>query len=182
MKEKKYMNDWETSVSLDEKTGRDRRTPVYRGTWSVQSPEGRKTALLLSGAGCLGFWFCFVLYMLLDFPGTRVLYVFLPLALAVFPGAYWIMGLYSLARAPLKMTRVQREKSLGRMRRCAVGAAVFCFVASVGDLILLFRRGTFDGEGPGFLLLLAADAVCLLSARAEGLFLRGLEEESPAEA
>ena len=33
MKERKYKEDWYNQTSFDEKTGKEKRTPVYRGDW-----------------------------------------------------------------------------------------------------------------------------------------------------
>lgn len=171
MKERKYKDDWYNEVSLDDR-GREKRTPVYRGSWFRLPAAYPKKALLLRAALP---WLCFAvllfLYFRLDFPGTRVLYVFLPAALALFPGLYWFLGIVSFLRAPEKMTRLQKETGIGRVLRSAVGCAVFCCAALVGDLVLLCTGAA--GEWPGTLLILAA----ALTALAAALFFRGMNRD-----
>ena len=113
MKERKYKEDWVNETRFDDR-GKEKRVPVYRGPVFGLAPDCDKKSLLLRALfpwlGCL---ILLVLFFWLDFPGTRILYVFLPAALALFPCFYWAAGLWALFRAPDRMTRLQKENSIG---------------------------------------------------------------------
>ena len=47
MKERKYKDDWVNETRFDEKTGREKRVPVYRGDWYHLSGDRTKRKLLL---------------------------------------------------------------------------------------------------------------------------------------
>ncbi len=160
------MDDWVNETRFDERTGKEKRVPVYRGEYyrfdeslfprSRRIPEGT--------GGCALFLLPLVLWFLLDFPATRVLYVFLPAALGLFPAVYWILGLLTLFSAPEKMTRLQKEKGPARMLRCAAACALLAAMASLGDLVYLLSSAPPRPEWPGLLLLLCAALSAFLSA------------------
>ena len=148
-------DDYIIEVSLDE-NGKEIRTPIYRGVWYSLPKAQKQKALqwLIPRAGIvLLLW---GLYLGLDFPGTRVLYVFLPLACAIFPLAYWIMGLVSLFRTPEKMSSLQKEKSLGRITHSTAAAMVCTGISLIGDIVYSLQKGIMNQEGKGALLLLLA--------------------------
>jgi len=181
VKERKFRNDWQTVVSLDEATGREKRTPVYRGAWYTLGEAEKRSALVFC-AGCVAaFWAALIGWFLLDPPGTRVLYVFLPAALSLFPAAYALMGLAALVRLPGRMTRLQREKSLGRLLHSGAGAAVLTALAGAGDLVYIFVSGFSAREGAGLALLLLCAAAAGLAARRSLRVQNGLAEQAPAE-
>ena len=168
VKEKRYRDDWAAEVSLDERSGKDRLTPIYRGTWYFLPVASRKSALRQTGLCFLAFLAGWVLFLLLDFPGTRVLYVFLPLALAVFPLVYWGMGLYTLARLPGKMTRLQKEKSLGRILHSSAGAGILAGTSFLGEMIFHLETQTPRSGFPGSFLLL----LCVFAASLSAYYIR----------
>lgn len=175
MKERKYKDDWYNEVSLDDR-GKEKRTPVYRGAW-FRLPAGQEKKALLPWA-CVP-WMCCIalilLYFRLDFPGARMLYVFLPAALTLFPGLYWLLGIVSLFRAPQKMTRLQKENSVGRILRSAAGCTVCLCAALLGDLVLLCTG--VSGEWPGTLMLLVAALTAFTALRFFRAVVQDLSEE-----
>ena len=164
MKERKYKEDWVNETRFDDR-GKEKRVPVYRGPVFGLAPDCDKKSLLLRALlpwlGCL---ILLVLFFWLDFPGTRILYVFLPAALALFPCFYWAVGLWALFRAPDRMTRLQKENSIGRILRSAVGCTVFSFAALPGEVIFLLSGGDASREYPGSLILLGAAILALGAA------------------
>ena len=156
MKERKYKEDWVNETRFDAK-GNEKRVPVYRGPlFSLPSgPEKRNLLLysLLPWAALLALllgWFG------MDFPGTRVLYVFLPAGLILFPCLYWAMGIFAVLRVPQKMTRVQKETGIGRVLRSAAACLILCGAALLGECVFLLSGGNPGREWPGMLMLLAA--------------------------
>ena len=166
MKERKYKEDWINESRIDEKTGRETRVPVYRGSLFTLPPGSAKRKLLLRTLlPWAGFLVLLVLYFVLDFPGTRVIYVFLPAALALFPCLYWAMGIAALCRAPEQMTRLQKENSIGRIYRSAMGCTLFPEAALIGEAVFLLSGGEPSREWPGMFMLLAAASIALYAAR-----------------
>lgn len=177
MKERKYKEDWKNEMRIDDR-GREKRVPVYRGSW-YNLPAGKSAKSLLPQAvlllalylGMLVAWF------IVDFPGTRILYVFLPAAVSLFPCLYWVLGVWGLYRAPQKMTRLQKENSVGRILRSAAGCAIFSVCALVGDIVYLFAGSDPSGEWPGTILLLCAAASAVIAVSVFRNMNRGISEE-----
>ena len=163
MKERKYKEDWINETRIDEK-GKEKRVPVYRGEMFT-FPSGRnKQQLLLSALlPWIGYLALLILYFMLDFPGGRVLYVFLPAALGLFPCLYWAMGIWGLFCAPREMTRVQKETGISRILRSAAGCAVFSCASLAGEAVFLLTGGDAAREWPGLLMLAACAALAVLT-------------------
>lgn len=166
MKERKYKEDWINETRFDDR-GREKRVPVYRGAWFT-APEGtdRRKLLITAALPWLMYLALILLYFLLNFPGTRVLYVFLPAALGLFPCLYWAMGIWGVFRAPEKMTRLQKENGIGRVLRSAAGCAVCSGGALIGEAVFLFSGGQAAREWPGAAMLLAAALLAFGTAKA----------------
>ena len=159
MKERKYKEDWINETRIDEK-GREKRVPVYRGElFTLPSGRNRQQLFLLALLPWIGFLTLLILYFMLDFPGARVLYVFLPAALSLFPCLYWVMGVWGILRAPEKMTRVQKETGIGRVLRSAAACAILSCAALIGEAVFLFSGGDASREWPGALMLAACAAL-----------------------
>ena len=157
MKERKYKEDWVNETRFDEKTGKEKRIPVYRGDWFHLSAEQTKRRLLTEALlPWIGYIALIVLYMKLNFPGTAVLYVFIPVGLSLFPALYWLMGIAAFFRAEDKMTRLQKENGIGRILRSAAGCAIFSMAALLGNIVFLFAASQAEKEWPGTLMLLLA--------------------------
>lgn len=159
MKERKYKEDWINETRIDEK-GKEKRVPVYRGPVFETAPGQEKQKLLLSA---FLLWTAYlvllILYFRLNFSGAGILYIFLPAALGVFPGLYWVMGIWGLFRAPRKMTRVQKETGTGRILRSAAACTVCSCAALIGEIVFLLSGGDGSREWPG-ILMLAGCAAC----------------------
>lgn len=169
MKERKYKEDYGFSTTMDHR-GREKREAVYRGDWySYQGggQTGSRTRIvsLILLAFCVAF---FLIYMKLNSPSSRCMYVMPLAACALAPLAYWGMGVFAMWRAPERMTRLQKENGAGRVLRSSVGCAVLLGMACVGDLLfMLFSlKARFSEELLAFAMLLCA-AMCAM-----GCFLR----------
>ena len=175
VKEKRYMNDWVNETRIDEKTGREKRVPVYRGTWYVSGcgPREKRRLLLAVSAAFVLQAALPIVYFLLDFPGARTLYVFLPLAFALFPALYWMTGLHCAFRAQQRMTRAEHERSFARMLRSSAACAVFDGAALVGETILLILSPPDLRELPG----LVFPAVALCASVCAARVLRGAQPQ-----
>lgn len=167
LKERKYIEDYALESYLDEK-GHDKRRVVHRGdSYRYQSPAKAKKALQrLLGCFLLGA-VLYVCYLLLGTPSTYCMYVLPIAACAVFPFAYWAMGLVSMwhsVRGMKAITRTEKEKGIARIVRSAIGCAAFLSMAGVGCVVFCLRnRAVLLQELPGFALLICA-AACSIAA------------------
>ena len=156
MKERKYKEDWVNETRFDDK-GREKRVPVYRGDWFGLAPGQVKRRLLAEALlPWVGFIALVLLYFRLNFPGSTVLYVFLPAALSLFPALYWVLGIAGFFRAGEKMTRLQKENGIGRILRSSAGCTIFILAALLGNAVFLLVGGRPGQEWPGTLMLLLA--------------------------
>ena len=163
MKERKYKEDYGLEMRVDER-GRERREAVYRGEWFAMEDESTKRGLVVcSGTAATLFAVLYLLYLEWNTPSTRCIYVFPIAACALAPLAYWIMGVWSMAHAPEKMTRVQKEKGVGRVLRSAVSCAALILMACVGDVIYMLAglKENAKAEWTGFALLMCCAAAAL---------------------
>ena len=157
MKERKYKEDWVNETRFDEKTGKEKRVPVYRGDWFHFSAGQTKRRLLPEALlPWIGFTALILLYLKLNFPGATVLYVFIPAGLSLFPALYWFLGIVAFFRTDDKMTRLQKENGIGRILRSSAGCAIFSVAALLGNIIFLFAGSRAEKEWPGTLMLLMA--------------------------
>ena len=124
----KYVDDFKTELVRDEK-GKLRKKTTYIGVWTVLRESGKKTLLQLITAAILsGLCGIFLVWiLLLTHASSGSLFVILPLAAALFPALYAIMGAFSLPYRQKPMRRDQYMHSFVRMQRSAV--AILAFVA-----------------------------------------------------
>lgn len=172
MKERRYKEDYALEEYIDER-GREKRRAVYRGPYFTMDAQ-KRSAFLKAALPCAAlFAASYLFYMKLSTPSAYCMYVLPIAACAVIPYLYWAMGLYTLFRAPLRMTRLQRETGAGRVLRSAAACMFFLGAACAGDLIYMaVSLGSgFVRELPGFALLLgAASCAAFCFKRAKEFF------------
>ncbi|MBP3540675.1 MAG: hypothetical protein J6K72_02485 [Clostridia bacterium] len=169
MKERKYKEDYGFRSYIDSR-GKEKREAVYQGDYFAYEGGApvRKKALvesLVFFAICLILYF---VYMKLNTPSSSCMYVLPISACALIVLVYWAMGLFSMWRAPEKMTRLQKENGVGRVLRSSVGCGVLLAMASLGDILfmLLTLKERYTEEILGFAFLACA------AMAAMGCFLR----------
>lgn len=180
MKERRYVDDWVNEIEIDDK-GRERQIPKYRGEYFVYDvrdgkPERLKYALSLFAAYVL----CLLVYFCIDLYGTRVLAVFMPMGVSLFPALYWGIGAFSILREPEKMTRAEKEKGPGRILRSAGACMMLMVIAAVADLVTALMGGYFAKELPGILLLAAASLAAIWEVRYFDPVVRRIHALAPA--
>lgn len=169
MKERKYKEDYSLR-SFVTAQGKEKREPVYQGDY-FRFAEGtaEKSRVFRFSFLCAALFAAFYfLYLSLNTPSSRCMYVLPVAACALAPLAYWLMGLYALYRAPEKMTRLQKENGSGRILRSATGCMMLLGIGCIGDLIFMLSAGQqqWGQELPGFALL------CCCTIAAMGCFWR----------
>ena len=167
MKERKYKEDYQIEVTMTDR-GRDKRVAVYRGKWySLNVTAKEKNLLRIFAVGAFVLFIIFyLLYMKLSTPSSRCMYVLPVAAAGLLPAAYWAMGLFTMLRAPERMTSVQKESGIGRVMRSGMGCMALTGIAAVGDVIFLFTGSALGEEWPGLMLL------CCCALAGAGCFLR----------
>ena len=158
MKERKYKEDYRIEVTMDDR-GRDRRKAVYQGD-DFYLPEGAGHRWTYAAMFAV-YATLYLLYMMMNTPGSHCIYVLPVAACAVIPSAYWAMGLFSMLHSPQKMTSTQKEKGIGRVMRSAMGCMVLMLTACAGDLIFMSRSGNWAEELPAFALMACAGMTAL---------------------
>lgn len=159
MKEKSLKEKWRLEQRITD-SGKEKRVPVYTGDYYTLT-EKREPLWAKGCAGLLIYAACAVLFMKLKLRGTYCLYVLPVFLCGLIPMLYWAMGVFSMRRVPEKMNELDKEKSVGRIMKSALGTAVCSGTALVGDLILLITQKP-EKEWIDTLLL----ALALLSAAA----------------
>ncbi len=178
MKERKYINDWINEVRLNKKTGRDERVPVYTGKWYKADAKGKSLAAR-KGTYCILLVLCIaltILFFWVDDAATRNLLVFLPAALSFFPMFYWILGVWTVYRLKDRFTRVQKEKSYGRIQHSSIGCGICLGLAFAGNVGRLLTGGPMPGDIPGTALLLSAAAAAFAAFRQQQVMERHITE------
>lgn len=169
MKERKYKEDYGFETYFDDK-GREKRRTVYKGEWFRTDAQDKnlKIRALIPFALCAA---SYLIYMKLNSPSGRCMYVLPLAACALIPLVYWAMGLFTLWRIPEKMTRLQKETAPGRVLRSSVGCGVLLSIACVGDIIFMLTSPAArqSGEITGFIFLAVS------AASAMGGFIRARE-------
>lgn len=148
MKERKYKDQYRVVAEPDARTGSPRGRAEYSGAYyryPAGSPAPRRRALGL-GAGLALFWLFALAYLRLGRTTSRCAYALLPMIAALLPGAYGLIGAFSLLRAPERMTVLHREKGPGRAVRSALGCGILCAAGAVGCAVFLSLSARW-GEG-----------------------------------
>ena len=118
----------------------------YAGDWyrfPDGTPEPRRRALRLA-APLAAYWLCAAIYLTTASATDRYMPALVPFLLGLFPGVYGMMGLAAFARAPGRMTILQREKGPGRVVRSALGCGVFSAIATIGAAVCLTRAASWN--------------------------------------
>lgn len=169
MKERKYKDDYGFHSYVDSR-GKERREAVYQGEYFVM--EGGAASLKKTRTESVLFLLVFtalyLVYLKLNTPSASCMYVLPIAACALIVLVYWSMGIFTMWRAPERMTRLQKENGVGRVLRSSVGCGILLTMACVGDLLLILTtlKERYTEELPGFALLGCAAMTAL------GCFLR----------
>ncbi len=138
MKARKYKESYRVTDD-----GAGRRGAVYAGEYfgcPAGSASVRQRALASAPWTAL-YWLAALAYLRTARATGRCFYALVPFIIGLMPGAYAIMGLIAMLRAPERMTVVQRENGPGRLTRAALGCGIFSAVGCVGCAAFLSVGG-----------------------------------------
>lgn len=166
MKERKYKEDYTIRTILSEK-GQEQQEVVYRGEYFhfCGGTQEKNRTLRWSLCCAVVFFACYLVFLKLNTPSSLCIYVMPVSAIAIIPFAYWCMGLFALYRCKDRMTRLQKETSLGRILHSSIGCTIFLAMACTGDVIymLVSLKERAMKETPG-LAFLSCAAIAALSS------------------
>jgi len=163
VKQRRYKKEYRIVTDVDPRTGRPREIAEYTGVY-YRLPEGSPRRRAAPIGACLAlYWLAAPAYLRFARATGRCAYALLPFMLGLIPGAYGAMGLAVLARAPERMTIVQRESGPGRLLRSALGCGLFSALGAAGCAVYLSVAGRW-GEGWFEPLLCAAASAAAWAA------------------
>ena len=140
MKARKYKESYRL---VDEGGHLGQRRAEYVGeyySFPEGTPAGRQRAL--RGAAWVAlYWLATLLYLRTGRATGRCMYALIPVLIGLLPGVYAALGVATTARAPERMTLVQREDGPGRLVRAALGCAAFSAAGCIGCIV----RVSIDG-------------------------------------
>ena len=162
VKARKYRESYRI---VDGGAGTGRRDAVYAGEY-FGYPAGshpiRRRALATAPWAAL-YWLATLLYLRTAGATGRCIYALVPMMVGLLPGAYALMGLATMLRAPERLTVVQRENGPGRLTRAALGCGVSSAVGCVGCAAFVTINGLWAQAWHEPLLAAAASAAAWLA-------------------
>ena len=179
MKQRKYKEAYRIVSHTDARTGRERRDAEYTGAhyrFPEGSPAPRRRALRLAPVLAV-YWLAALAWLKTAGITGRCVYALPPFLLGLFPGAYSLMGLVSMLRAPERMTVVQRETGVGRLMRSGLGCGIFSAVGAVGGVVCVSVAGRWGDSWHEPLLTSLAAAAGFFAFRLARRDYRALEED-----
>ncbi len=158
VKERKYKDRYEIVTSVDPRTGREKRSARYAGEY-YRFPDGTaKARATWPGAAVALYWLLALVYLRFGRATSHCIYALPPFLIGLVPGFYALMGLFTLLRAPERMTVVQRENGPGRLTRSSLGCGVFGALGAAGGAVFLTLSGQWAAGWVDALLMVGAAA------------------------
>lgn len=160
----KYADDFRIESETDSK-GRTKEKAVYIGNWYVfrdfcSSDRWKMIITLVAGVAVMIFQF---LQVLQTHVGSGSLFVLLPMAAALFPGLYLLMGAAGLPYKGNPMRRDQYMHSVIRVSRSAVAILSCNTVAFAATFVLRIVTGDWmflSGDFIYLALFIVSTAFC----------------------
>ena len=137
----RYVEDFRIEESLDER-GKMHRKAVYIGNWTVlrKTGSGALAKLIASAALAAAAAVLLVRTMLLTHASSGSLFVMIPLAAALFPALYLVMGAFSLPYRQKPMRRDRFMHGITRMQRSSVAVIAFAAVSLIVSDWMFFKE------------------------------------------
>lgn len=140
----KYTKDYETRVEM--KGNKKVETLIYKGKYykfDISDAKFKRLKLVYILFSCL-FFIAFVFIGLLNTNGSRQFYIILPYLFTFLPIFYEIMGTIKLLKSESKLTFVEYDTSVSRIRRSTIGILVFSMTSVIGEIIYLMSNKITD--------------------------------------
>lgn len=159
---RRYLNDYEV-IPYVGANGKSKQKLRYVGSWYCISDDATTDKKILQ-LHILSYIVAtaVLLALLLNHSAYLTMYVSVPAVIALFPIAYLLMGSFRLPWKARPLRRDERDKSLNRMWRSAVGILILFGIVTVGYVVFWFVAGErFVWQDTAFLL---CSAVVLLGS------------------
>jgi hypothetical protein len=142
---RKYINDY-VLQELPDKKGKLRKVSVYKGPLYRFTGDGAKTARALS-VPVLAATLCCVTPLVTVSPATRLMYVMVPLVLALLPLARLWICVYGAVRAGESVTRDKKDRISGSLAPWGMTLLVLAAVSLAGQAYNLIAAGFTRPDG-----------------------------------
>ncbi|MBP5160300.1 MAG: hypothetical protein ILP10_08405 [Lachnospiraceae bacterium] len=132
---RRYRNEYK--IVTDEATGKEKI--IYIGSYYrfELSEEGKKARTRLYIILLVMILLLFAGGALINNVGSRIMYVMVPYAIAVFPVAYLTMGVVRTALERGDMEHIAYDCTVTRIRKSTVGIMAFMGISFAGDMVLI---------------------------------------------
>ena len=149
MATKKYISDYRMENVLDEKTGKLRTVPVYRGDLYsfISSEEDVKKGTLIFVIATVTAFVVLVATLLVNARCARVIYVSLPVAALVFPVYGCMASMLRLLNVKEQVSREHSDKLAGRYTSSSFFMMLLSGISVIGHIVYIcLGRETWPDE------------------------------------
>lgn len=125
------------------KDGSKKETVVYQGNHyelQISSEQKKKTVIRLI-LGLLLLLLIFAGIGSLNNEGSRVIYIMIPYVCLFLSFYYGLTGCFLLSRTKQKMTKLDYDKSLLRLKKSSMAGIILGFMTLIGEILTIFFRG-----------------------------------------
>lgn len=138
---KKYKDDYEYKETAKE-DGTVEKQFIYSGEYYQNNMTARqKNILNYSTFLCSAFSVClFITAGFLNNDGAHCLYVVLPYICIFLPSVYFLSAVFTIWKAPEKLTREKYDNSYGRCRRMPVLNIVLSAICIICDVVFIMQN------------------------------------------
>lgn len=140
----KYRKDYETQVEIQGK--KTKRTLIYKGKYykiDIEEQKLKKMKITYSILCCLTLLsFLFVGFQ--NTAGSRKFYIILPFIFTFLPIFYEIMGTIKFITNRPKMTVIEYDSSLKRVKRSTIGIMILSLSSGFGEIAFLVKNKITD--------------------------------------
>lgn len=144
MASKKYAKDYETHVEVQGK--KTKKTLVYKGKYfkiDIDDQKLNKLKITYS-IFCSLTLLSFLFVGFQNTEGSRKFYILLPFIFTFLPIFYEIMGTIKFITNKPKMTSLDYDTSLKRMKRSTVGILILSLASGLGEIAFLVKNKIAD--------------------------------------
>ncbi|WP_066715734.1 hypothetical protein [Clostridium sp. Marseille-P299] len=140
----KYRKDYESHIEVQGK--RKKKTLIYKGKYykiDINQEELKNMKIKYAIFSALTM-LAFIFVGLQNTEGSRKFYIILPYIFTFLPIFYEIMGTIKLITNKQKMTFVEYDTSIQRIKRSTIGILIFSLSSSFGEIIFLITNKITD--------------------------------------
>lgn len=141
----RYKEDYVIKEEVLKDGKHKKETVVYQGEFydlQVSSKQKQKTTVCMF-AGILLSLLIFVLVGSLNNEGSRIIYIMIPYVCLFLSFYYELTGCFLLSRVKQKMTKLEYQNSLLRLKKSSMSGIILGFMSILGEILTVFY-GDFE--------------------------------------